>query len=124
MPQTPVRLAEILAANGVASQLELQLLNKLKDAGLPLGEAGQAIIPDRKFEFDRVWRDQRVCVEVQGATFVKGGHSSGTGIERDAVKACLAAIHGWKYLPVTKHMIKDGRAVALIAQALGVKAHG
>jgi hypothetical protein len=125
MPTKPVRLPAILAAAGVESQLELLLLNRLEHAGLPLGEAGQQIIPGRRYEFDRVWREVdgrpvKVAVEVQGATFVKGGHSSGVGIERDCEKACLAAIHGWRYLPVTKHMIQDGRAVELIAQALGV----
>jgi hypothetical protein len=120
MPTKPARLPAILAAAGVESQPELLLLNRLEHAGLPLGEAGQQIIPGRRYEFDRIWREQRVCVEVQGATFVKGGHSSGVGIERDCEKACLAAIHGWRYLPVTKHMIQDGRAVELIAAALGV----
>jgi hypothetical protein len=120
MPTPPVRIKEILAAEGVGSQLELQLKNKLREAGLPLGDAGVAIIPGRKYEFDRVWREQMVAVEVQGATFVKGGHSSGTGIERDCEKACLAAIHGWKYLPVTKNQIKSGQAVEWIARALGV----
>lgn len=121
MAQKPVRLPAILAAAGVDSQLELLLLNRLEHAGLPVGEAGQQIIPGRKFEFDRVWREQKVCVEVQGATFVKGGHSSGTGIARDCEKACLAAVNGWRYLPVTKHMIQDGRAIELIARALGVE---
>lgn len=124
MPVKPARIKEILEAAGVGSQLELLLLTRLERAGLPLGEAGQQIIPGRKFAFDRVWRDQRVCVEVQGATFVKGKHSTGLGIERDCEKACLAAVHGWRYLPVTKHMIQDGRAVALIAAALGVKTDG
>lgn len=120
MPSPPVRLAEILAANGVESQLELSLLNKLKDAGLPLGEAQVLGIPGRKFAFDRAWVAQKVAVNVQGATFVKGGHSSGMGIERDCEVACLAALAGWTYLPVTKHQIKSGQAVRWIAQALGV----
>ena len=127
MPTKPARLPEILRAAGVESQLELLLLNRLERAGLPLGEAGQQIIPGRKFSYDRIWREVdgrpvKVCVEVQGATFVKGGHSTGLGIERDAEKACLAAVHGWRYLPVTKHMILDGRAVRMIAAALGMEA--
>lgn len=122
MPQKPVRIKEILAAAGVASQLELQLLNKLKEAGLPTGESGQVIIPGRKFEFDRVWGEPyKVAVEVQGATFVKGGHSSGVGIERDTEKANLATLAGWRVLAVTKTQIKDGRAVEWIARALGVR---
>jgi hypothetical protein len=121
MPQKPVNLPSILKAAGVESQLELLLLHRLERAGLPLGEAGQQIIPGRKFEFDRVWRVQKVAVEVQGATFVKGGHSTGTGIARDCEKLSLAAVHGWRVLPVTKHQIEGGQAVEWIAAALGVE---
>lgn len=121
MPQKPARLAEILKAHGVESQLELLLLNRLEQAGLPVGAAQQRIIPGRKFTFDRVWIVQRVAVEVQGATFVKGGHSTGTGIARDCEKLSLAAAHGWRVLPVTKHQIESGQAVEWIAAALGIE---
>jgi hypothetical protein len=120
MPTKPVRLPAILAAAGVESQLELLLLNRLEQAGLPVGEAQVKGIPGRKFKFDRAWVPEKVAVDINGGTFARMGHSTGTGIERDCVKACLAAINGWRYLPLTKHMIQDGRAVTLIAQALGV----
>lgn len=120
MPRTPVRLPAILAAAGVESQLELLLLNRLEHAGLPVGEAQARIIPGRRYEFDRVWREQRVCVEVQGGVHSRMGHSTGVGIERDTEKASLAAAHGWRLLPVTEKQIKSGRAVTWIAQALGV----
>lgn len=121
MPTKPVRLPAILAAAGVESQLELLLLNRLEQAGLPVGEAQVKGIPGRKFKFDRAWVPEKVAVDINGGTFARMGHSTGTGIERDCVKACLAAINGWRYLPLTKHMIQDGRAVTLIAQALGVR---
>lgn len=121
MPTKPVNLAAILKAAGVESQLELLLLNRLERAGLPVGEAQVRGIPGRNFAFDRAWATQRVAVNVQGATFVKGGHSSGVGIARDCEVACLAAIHGWRYLPVTKQQIASGQAVEWIAAALGVE---
>lgn len=124
MPTKPANLPAILAAAGVESQLELLLLNRLERAGLPVGLAGQQIIPGRKFEFDRVWPEQRVAVEVQGATFVTGAHSTGTGIARDCEKLSLAAAHGWRVLPLTKHQIQSGQAVTWIAQALGVNIDG
>lgn len=124
MPTKPARLPEILAANGVASQLELLLKNRLEQAGLPLGETQQQIIPGRRFSFDRVYRAEKLAIEVQGATFVKGGHSSGVGIARDCEKACLLAALGWRYMPVTKQQIMSGQAVAWIAAALGVKTDG
>lgn len=121
MPKTPVNLKAILKAKGVESQLELLLLNRIEQAGLPLGEAQVKGIPGRKFAFDRAWPEQKVAVDVNGSTFVRGGHSTGLGIERDCIKACLAAINGWLYLPLTKHMIEDGRAVDIIAIALKVR---
>lgn len=124
MPQKPARLAEILKAAGVESQLELLLLNRLERAGLPTGEAQQRIIPGRKFAFDRVWYSAGVAVEVQGATFVKGRHSTGTGIASGCEKMSLAAAHGWRVLPVTKHQIEDGSAVRWIAAALGLSESG
>lgn len=121
MPTPPVRLAEILKANGVESQLELLLLNRIEQAGLPLGEAQVQGIPGRKFKFDRAWVPEKVAVDINGGTFARMGHSTGTGIERDCVKACLAGVNGWLYLPLTKHMIEDGRAVDIIAIALIVR---
>ena len=123
MPQKPVRLPAILAAAGVESQLELLLLNRLEHAGLPLGEPQVRGIPGRKFAFDRAWPDviPPVAVDVQGAIYVRGGHSTGVGIERDTEKACLATLAGWRYLPVTEKQIKSGAAVAWIAAALGVE---
>lgn len=121
MPARPVNLPAILKANGVASQLELALLKRIEAAGLPKPETQVAIIPGRKFTFDFVYRPAMLAIEVQGATFVKGGHSTGTGIARDCEKACLLAALGWRYMPVTKHQIEDGQAVQWIAAALGVE---
>jgi very-short-patch-repair endonuclease len=121
MPRPPVNLKAILRAKGVESQLELLLLNRIEHAGLPLGEAGQQIIPGRKFVYDRVWREQRVCVEVQGGVHSRMGHSTGVGIERDCEKSSLAAAHGWLLLPVTEKQIESGQAVQWIAAALGMR---
>ena len=121
MAAKPARLAEILKANGVESQLELLLLNRLERAGLPIGEAQVQGIPGRKFTFDRAWRTQMIAVDVNGGTFARMGHSTGVGIERDAEKACLAALAGWRYFPVTRKQIESGQAVAWLAAALGVE---
>lgn len=121
MAANPVRLPEILKAHGVASQLELLLVNRLEQAGLPLGEGQGQIIPGRKFAFDRVWGPpHRIAVEVQGGVHSRMGHSTGVGIERDCEKFSLAAAHGWRVIPVTEKQIKSGQAVTWIAAALGL----
>jgi hypothetical protein len=120
MPK-PVNLPAILKAAGVESQLELLLLNRLERAGLPLGVTQVYGVPGRLFKFDRAWKEQRVAVDVNGGTFVKGAHSTGVGIERDCEKACLAALAGWRYLPVTRKQIESGKAIEWIARALGAE---
>lgn len=59
----------------------------------------------RAYVGDFIFRDARVVVEVQGATWVRGGHSTGAGIQRDAVKALTAAAGGWLVVPLTEKMV-------------------
>jgi hypothetical protein len=54
---------------------------------------------------DFAWSPARVALEIQGGTWVKGGHSSGAGIERDAIKALLAQADGWALVALTDHML-------------------
>jgi hypothetical protein len=108
---------------GVDSELEMMLLTRLERAGLPLGVGQHRIVPGRQFTWDRCWPEQRVCVEIQGGIWMdKAGHNTGAGIERDCLKASMAAALGWRCLPITKLMIEDGTAIELIAQALSAPA--
>lgn len=62
-----------------------------------------------------------ILVEIQGGGFIQGGHSRGMGLERDCEKLATAAALGWRVLPVTPRMVRDGRALALIEAALGLR---
>lgn len=103
---------------GVSSELEWLLLNRLEWAGLPTGQAQYPVVTGRQFRFDRAWPEQRVAVEVQGGVWANGAHSRGSGVQRDCVKLSMAAAVGWRVLPVTREMIESGQAVTLIKQAL------
>lgn len=61
-----------------------------------------------------------VLVEVQGGVWRKGAHSSGVGVTRDCEKAALAAVQGYRLIPVTPAHIKSGQALKWIEQALGI----
>ena len=55
---------------------------------------------------DFAWPAACVAVEIQGGTWGrKSGHSSGSGIERDAIKTLLAQMDGWALIPLTDHMV-------------------
>jgi very-short-patch-repair endonuclease len=59
----------------------------------------------RAYVADFAWPNAQVVVEVQGGTWVKSGHSTGTGIQRDAIKALTAAAGGWVVVGLTADMI-------------------
>ncbi len=54
---------------------------------------------------DFAWPAARVVLEVQGGQWVKSGHSSGGGIERDAIKALTAQLDGWALVAMTERML-------------------
>ncbi len=101
------------------SHLEVMLDDQLCLAGINPEETEYCAIPGRRFRWDFAWSSKRVLVEVQGAIWVRGGHSTGSGITRDATKNNLAVLAGWKPLIVTAEHIKSGEALKWIQEALG-----
>lgn len=54
---------------------------------------------------DFAWPQATVALEIQGGQWVKSGHSSGSGLERDAIKALLAQLDGWALVCLTESML-------------------
>lgn len=79
---------------------------------------------------DFAWPDARVALELQGGTWVTGGHSTGQGIERDAIKALLAQSDGWALVAFTDAMLRSQteiwlpRLAVLIRSRLPVHSDG
>ena len=66
------------------------------------------------FKADFAWPEACVLLEVQGGTFVVGGHSTGPGIERDAIKSLTAQISGWALIFMTDKMLtRNGEKIWL-----------
>ncbi len=106
------------------SKLEEDLAAQLDAEGIRY-EREVCVIPGRKFRFDfdiigeRLEDGHQLLVEVQGGTFIKGAHSTGTGIARDCEKAILAQLQGYRIFPVTSVHIKNGQALGWIKEAIG-----
>lgn len=54
---------------------------------------------------DFAWPAAAVALEIQGGQWVKSGHSSGSGLERDAIKGLLAQLDGWALVALTESML-------------------
>lgn len=105
------------------SALEKTLAMHLTAARIPFSREVQPFFPVRKFRFDflvgeAIHAGKGILVECEGQIWQKGGHSSGTGITRDIIKANLCTIHGLRLLRFTREMIEDGSALKTIEQAL------
>lgn len=82
---------------------------------LPQPERQVKFHPARKWAWDFSWdfEDIKLAVEIQGGTWMeKGGHTSGSGIDKDYEKWRAAVRLGWKVLPYSTTDMKNAVAVA------------
>jgi len=111
------RLDEVLAdETSMAisrSKAEKALLKLIQSAGLPLPETN---VKFGRFEADFVWREQRVIVELDTATY----HSGPGVFQRDREKGLVLRAAGFDVLrPTRAHVVHQGpRVLVLLAQAL------
>jgi very-short-patch-repair endonuclease len=78
------------------------------------------------YRADFVWPEARVAVEIQGAIWKGGAHSTGSGVNRDCAKTLVAQCGGWAVLPLTDRMIIPQQLIWLprIAQLITDRIHG
>lgn len=101
------------------SALEDMLMVHIVLYKLPIPQCEFRFAPPRRWRFDFAWPEKRIAVEVDGGSWIAGRHTRGKGFEKDCEKRNAAALDGWRVLHVTTNMVKDGRAVRLIEQAMG-----
>jgi very-short-patch-repair endonuclease len=85
---------------------------------LPTPQPEYRFDPSRRWRFDRAWLLSKIAVEIEGGTWVKGRHSRGSGMRKDAEKYNAATLQGWRVLRFTGDMVKDGSAISVVEQAL------
>lgn len=102
----------------MTSHLEDLFAMQLDAAGLGGYVREFRAIPGRKFRFDFCFREERLLIEINGGTYSKGAHSTGTGIARDYEKNNLAQIGGWRVLSFDTKMVKSGEALNVTEQIL------
>lgn len=78
------------------------VLNRLRAAGL------------RDWKFDFAWPLLSFAVEVDGGTWVQGGHNTGEGSTRDMNKQHQALSLGWRLYRCNGELVKSGAAALLI----------
>lgn len=76
------------------------------------------------WRIDFAWPRQKIALEVDGGTWIKGGggHNTGKGYEGDRDKDAALLVRGWRVLRVTPVHVQDGRAVRWVTTLL--ESHG
>lgn len=100
------------------SALEDLFALHVRAAKLPDPTPEHRFAPPRKFRFDFCWPDRLIAVEIDGGTWTKSRHTTGSGFERDCEKTNLAALAGWRVFRFTGGMVRSGAAIATIIEAL------
>lgn len=86
----------------------------------------------RKWRFDWAWPGAKVAFEreggrwrtIKGVRFLVSRHSSEKGYSDDCEKYNAAAVSGWAVIRATPQMMRDGRALAALLEALSRRTGG
>lgn len=71
----------------------------------------------KRYRADFALPDSRSLIEIQGGTYMRGRHVSGSGYDRDARKYNLAMISGWKVYLLTSTTATDATWIEKIGKA-------
>ena len=97
-----------------ASELEKTLLFQVHNCHIPVPETEWKAVAGRKFRWDLAWPEFHLLVEIQGGTWGKGAHSTGSGLHRDYEKLNLATLAGFQCFMFDSDMVKSGQAINTI----------
>lgn len=75
--------------------------------------------PKRRWRIDIAFPALRLAMEVEGAIWVEGRHTRGSGFTADIEKYNALTLAGWRLIRVTPAMVVTGEALALLEQVLG-----
>jgi hypothetical protein len=89
----------------------------------PAPEKEVLFAPPRKWRFDRCWPRERVSVELEGGTWKRSRHTSGSGYSADCSKYNAAILEGWILLRFTTDMLRDDPegCIAQVVEALEMR---
>lgn len=99
-------------------QAFLSIWDYCRDNDLPTPVPEHAFYSGRRWRFDVAWVDEKIAIDIQGGTWVQGGHSRGKGHENDCEKLCEAVVLGWRFILVTYKQISTGYAFSCIQKLL------
>lgn len=81
---------------------------------IPVPEFEHRFHPTRKWRFDMAFIKEKVAVEIEGAVWIQGRHTRGSGFIKDMEKYNEATFYGWSVLRFTTGDVKTGAALKFL----------
>jgi very-short-patch-repair endonuclease len=100
------------------SAIEESFAMQVRACKLPTPEREYRFHPARKWRADFAWPERKLLVECEGATWVRGRHTRGSGYAADLEKYNAASMLGYTLLRFTADMVKSGVAIVTVQRAL------
>lgn len=100
------------------SALEAELALQIRALELPEPIREYVVPGIPRFRYDFAWKNCKLLIEVNGGTYVKSGHTTHKGIDRDYRKNRWAQQLGWRCFSYTGEDVKNGTAIDEIRKAL------
>ena len=105
------------------SKLEEDFLFQCRSAGFPEPEREYKFHPTRRWRLDFFWSAEKtnshfsVAMEIEGGTWIKGRHVTGSGVEKDIEKYNEVTLANIVLLRATGKQVKDRRAIEWLRRA-------
>lgn len=77
----------------------------------------QALAP-RRYRFDFYIPSMNLLIELQGGIWIRGGHTTGGGIQRDCRKMDEAVLAGYNVMHFTTRDVDDGYAIDAVVRMM------
>ena len=117
--ETPAQALKRAQQQEERERWERWLLRDIRAAHLPEPRAQFRWHPTRRYRADFCYAPERLLIEVDGGIWLaKGGHTTGTGYQRDRERDCEAVALGYTVLRVTPDMVKSGAALRYVETTL------
>lgn len=102
-----------LAKKGSKERLEMLFLEAWRRLfrNLPHPTMQHRFHPVRKWRWDFSWNEEKLAVEIQGGSYIHGGHNRAGPQQKDYEKQRAAVSMGWRVLPFNTADMRDPDAV-------------
>lgn len=106
-PKKQLAEAQKCVKSGSKKHLAQKFLEAWLNKGLPAPEQEYHFHETRKWRFDFAWPADKLAVEIDGGSFVKGGHNRPIQQAKDYEKMNVATSLKWRVLRFNTQSLKD-----------------